>query len=434
MALVDPGGGGGEAGLDPQLMGGLISSLSQRSGNARGLVSNYLGQLRRCGLDTSRMSAAARDLTWAQDQLPMLNRRQAMAQAWQQQNPGFGPLVPAGAGYLDFPADQAATQAGQPDGAKALQALQDHSNTDFIQADLSAHAGDPAYLAAFFQALGPHGLAQLGLQVNGYQQQGQQDTYQLWAGTVGTALATASYRMPFSQAWLSQLTLPESNATGPELDLIQPFLENGVYSAGWLNPLGQYAMEQARIQALEPGMGPIPNLDGSWTAIAHNPPFDAQFYRQNFANKDPNASYPPSLGWLMANPMVQHSVIDGAFASMVQAATIPPDPSQFPGLNPAQFAASAQLTVQYFGAGPSLRASGPVRQALGAIAMNYFSSLAASAGAAAPAPASSPACRAGRSPRRPAPGRTSSPRPCGTRPGRPGCSPATAAGSRPTRA
>lgn len=387
MALMGPGGGGGsEVGLDPQLFGDLITSLSSRSGNAQGLVSSYLGQLSRCGLDTSRLSAAAKDLTWAQDQLPMLNRRESLAQAWEQQHPGIGPMVPGGAGYLDFPTDKAAAHAGQSDGAKALQALEDHSNTDFIQSELAARGDDPAYLAAFFKALGPQGLAQLGLQVNGYQQQGNNHQYQLWASTVGTALATASYRMPFSDSWLNQLHLPGETDPPlvPELQLIQPFLENGVYSQSWLDPLGKYAMQQARLQALEPGLEQIPNLDGIWTAIAHNPPFDAKFYSQNFQNKDPNANYPPSLSWLMTNPMVQHSVLDSAFANMVQAATIPPDPSKYPGLNLAQFYSNAQSTVRYFGSSGNLHTSGDVQQALGQIAMNYFSDLAHTIGAAAP--------------------------------------------------
>lgn len=381
----EPVDGGSEVGIDPALLGDLIHSLGQRSGNAQTLVSGYIGQLSRCGLDTSRLTTAARDLTWAQDQLPMLNRRQSMAQAMEQQDPSLGPMVPAGAGYLDFPTDQAAQNAGKSDAAKALQALQDHSSTDFILSQLQAHGNDPAYAAAFFQALGPQALAQLGLQVTGYQQSHQDGQYQLWSSTVGTALATASYQMPFSQSWLSQIHLPGSEATGPELGLIQPFLGNGVYSQNWLNPLGQYALQQARIEALQPGMmDPPPQLDGIWTAIAHNPSFDAQFYHQNFANKDPNANYPPTISYLMTNPMLQHSVVDGAFASMVQAATIPPPPTGWPNLDPAQFAANAQLTVQYFGNDASLRTNGDVRSALGQLAMYYFSGLASSVRSPAP--------------------------------------------------
>ena len=80
MAL-EPVGGGSEVGIDPQLLGDLTHSLGQRASDALTLVNGYLGELSRRGLDTSRLTAAARDLTWAHDQVPMLNRRQSMAQA-----------------------------------------------------------------------------------------------------------------------------------------------------------------------------------------------------------------------------------------------------------------------------------------------------------------------------------------------------------------
>lgn len=378
----DPGGGGGEeVGIDPVKMASLNSTLSTNAGNAHSLVSTYIGKASRCGVDTSRLSKAAQDLSWASDQLPMLNRRQSMAQALERQDPSLGPMVSAGAGYLDFPTDAAAGKAGNSDGAKALQALQNHENFDFIASDMAAHADDPAYMAAFFKALGPHGLAQLGLQVNGFQQSGDNGKYQGWAGLVGDGLATASYRMKFSDDWLSNIRLPNENATAPDLQLIQPFLENGVYSPQWLKPLGQYALNQARMESLEPGMmTPPPSLDGIWEAIAHNPAYDAQFYHDNFSKSElPNGS----LWDLMTNPYISHSVLDSAFADMVQAATIPPDPAQFPGLDSAQFAHNAELTVQQFQDG-SPDTSGPVRQVFANMAMYYFTDMRSSVGSAAP--------------------------------------------------
>lgn len=378
----DPGGGGGEeVGIDPAKMAGLNSTLSTNASNAQGLVSTYIGKASRCGVDTSRLSKAAQDLSWASDQLPMLHRRQSMAHALEQQDPSLGPMVSAGAGYLDFPTDAAAGKAGNSDGAKALQALQDRENIDFIAGDLAAHADDPAYMAAFFKALGPQGLAQLGLQVNGYKQSGDTSKYQGWAGLVGDGLATASYRMKFSDDWLSNLKLPGSQSLQPELDLIQPFLENGVYSPQWLKPLGQYALNQARMESLSPGtMVPPPQLDGIWEAIAHNPAYDAQFYHDNFNKSElPNGS----LWDLMTNPYISHTVLDNAFADMVQGATIPPDPTKFPGLDAAQFAHNAELTVQQFQDG-SPDTSGPVRQVFANMAMYYFKDLRNSVGSAAP--------------------------------------------------
>lgn len=376
---LEPGGGGDYVGIDPQLLGSMTSSMSSAAGTALNLVNSYIGRLSQVGLDTSSLSRAAQDLTWAQDQVPMLNRRQSIAQAMEQQDPGLGPMVSAGAGALDFATNQAAQAAGKAAGGKALQALEQHGNTDFILSDLSQYADDPAYLAAYFEALGPQGLAALGLQVVGYQQEGQGGQFQGWAGTVGNALAVASYLMPFTNDFLSGLQLPNDidGSITPQLGLIQPFLEHGVYSSAWLQPLGRYALEQAYLQGRGVMMDPPPPLDGIWTAIAHNPAFDVQFYSHNFSNSS-NPDF--SISGIMTNPMLIHFICDTAFAGMVQAATIPPAGSTDTG----PFAGNAQLTVNYFGADPSLDTSDQVRAALGAVAMNYFDDLAASVRAAAP--------------------------------------------------
>ncbi|HEY2552465.1 MAG TPA: hypothetical protein VGI64_18000 [Streptosporangiaceae bacterium] len=376
----DPGGGE-EVGIDPAKLADLNGTLSRSASSAQSLVNIYIGKASRCGIDTGRLSKAGQDLSWATGQLPMLRRRQELGLAAERQDPGLGQMVAAGAGYLAFPTDAAAGKAGASDGGKAAQALQDRSDTNFIADDLAAHADDPAYLAAFFKALGPEGLAQLGLQVNGFKQSGDDGKYDGWSALVGDGLATASYQMKFSYSWLNDIRLPESEATEPELDLIQPFLENGVYSPDWLKPLGQYAMNEARLQGMDPGlMGPPPSLDGIWEAIAHNPAYDAQFFQNNFSKSEFDNG---SLSDLMTNPMLSHSIIDGAFADMVQAATIPPDPSRFPGMDPVQFARNAEQTVQLFQDG-SPDTSGPVRQVFATMAMYYFADLRNSVGSAAP--------------------------------------------------
>jgi hypothetical protein len=307
----------------------------------------------------------------------MLNRRQSLAQAMARQHPGLTDVT-AGAGALDFPTNQAAQAAGQADGTKALQAIEDRGHDDFILAELKKYADDPAYMAAFFTALGPQGLTALGLQVTGYQQAGDKGQYQDWAAAVGEAFATASYQMPYREGWLGQLQLPNAPMGDPglpQLSLIQPFLEHGVYSPAWLDPLGKYAIQQAYLQQ-QPGMAGIPvPLDGIWTALAHNPAFDAQFYRQNFSNDNNPAD---SISGIMSS-MYTISVADSAFAGMVRSALIPPQ-----GSDGAPFAANAQLTVRYFGGNADARTSGDVRQVLGQVAMFYFDDMYSTVGAAVP--------------------------------------------------
>jgi hypothetical protein len=379
MTRLEPDGGGGGVGINPQLLQSMINTMNSSAGDALNLVYGYISQLSRVGLDTSSLSKAVQDLNWAQDQIPMLNRRQSLAQAMAEQNPGMVD-VSAGAGALDFPTTQAAQAAGKADGTKALQAIGDHGNDDFILTDLSQYADDPAYLAAFFSALGPQGLAGLGLQVTGYQQGGDQGRYHSWASTVGQAFATASYQMPYKSGWLGQLQLPNDPGADPglpQLSLIQPFLEHGVYSSAWLDPLGKYAIQQAFMQQ-QPGLagGPPVSLDGIWTALSNNPAFDAQFYQQNFTSKGNPAD---SISGVMSS-MYMISVADSAFARMVQSATVAPALAA----SSAPYAANAQLTVQYFGNDSSLRTSGPVRAVFGTIAENYFDDLAYTVRAAAP--------------------------------------------------
>jgi hypothetical protein len=171
-------------------------------------------------------------------------------------------MTDIGAGPLNFPTDAAAQAAGKADGADALNALTDRSDDPFILKDLQAHQDDPAYLAAFFRALGPHGLTALGLQVNGYQSDTSE--HQNWAAAVGDAFAVASYRMPYKSDWISQLRPPDdllADPGMPQLSLIQPFLEHGVYSPAWLGPLGTFAMRAA-------GRSPRPAPGARWPATA----------------------------------------------------------------------------------------------------------------------------------------------------------------------
>src|SRR5919109_2725611 len=117
MTRLEPDGGGG-VGINPQLLQSMINTMNSSAGDALNLVYGYIGQLSRFGLDTGSLSKAVRDLTWAQDQVPMLNRRQSLAQAMAEKNPGLVD-VSAGAGALDFPTSQAAQAAGKADGTKA---------------------------------------------------------------------------------------------------------------------------------------------------------------------------------------------------------------------------------------------------------------------------------------------------------------------------
>jgi hypothetical protein len=151
-------GGGGEEGIDPSVLQSMISTMKSSTGNAATLVDSYKSQFSRYGLDTTNLAKAAQDLSWAQDQVPMLSRRQSLAQAAADMDPGLT-VVTAGAESLgNFPTDSAAQQAGQQDAKKFSGG--DMSAKD-LYAKLAANQGDPAYCTALMKALGADGLREL---------------------------------------------------------------------------------------------------------------------------------------------------------------------------------------------------------------------------------------------------------------------------------
>ena len=375
MRDVPPGDGGDFVGLDPQQFGDMITSITGRTSQAQSPLGSWFSQANRCGIDTSRLTAMSNDLSWAQQQLPMLNRRHTLGLAEERQTGDQLGMASAGAGTLDFATAQAAQQAGSTDGKNALQALQNGGNADQLSQVLADHADDPDYMAAFFKALGPQGLAMLGRQVNG-----DPAKYADLASQVSSGLATASYVMPFSYSWLSQVQVPGEDSPGPDWSLLKPFLTQGVYSPQWLQQLGQQALANTYAEG-RGGAGIDPEAiqgdDISWEMIAHNPSFAAQFYKTNFGG--PNSTG-PSLYAIMQSPYNVGSTQTQGFADMVQAATIAPSGSTDLSL----YADNAQVTIKDIGGAPPLQPSGALRHAFGMITMNYFSDMAASVRAAAP--------------------------------------------------
>ncbi|HEY1918000.1 MAG TPA: DUF6571 family protein [Streptosporangiaceae bacterium] len=356
--------------------------MKSSSGNALNLVNGYISAFGQYGLDTSSLTKAVQDLNWAQGQVPMLSRRQSMAQAVANEHPGMTTTA-IGAGALDYATNAQAAAAGKQAGQQALQELESHESDQEILAELQKSGDDPSYVAAFFQALGPQGLTALGIQVTSYQQGGQKSEYTQWSQAVGNAFGVATFSMPYNNDFLENLHPPqdiEADPTYPELSFIAPFLDQGVVSPTWLKPLGQYALTTAYAQGQAPGMSTPIDLDPIWTAIANNSSFAAQYYSQNFNNKqNPNES----LSGLMTNPMTENSIGDAAFAAMVKSATVPPGYAAQAGqIGP--WAANAQLTVQYFGGSSGVGTSGDIKQSLGEIAMFYFNDMYDTVGAAAP--------------------------------------------------
>ena len=377
MAPLD---GGNFQGINPSMLQQLIKSLNSGVTGARPLASSYVSQFTRVGLDTGPIQKLLADYGWASAQQPMLNRRYSLA-SHQPSGDFTNGWTEEGAGALFYTTTAAAKGAGQAD-AKQMQAYLDAHDWSGIQKELDAMSqnGDDAdYMAAFFSQLGPKGLYALSLYAQGGPSSdaaNEQEVQQV----VGSGLATASYEMPLTMNFLQGME-PEHAEPGYSTEMLPggwdsaalaPFLTEGEFSSQWLQTISPAVLYQKDVEegAAMPG-----GYDAIFTAISSNPDFAAQFYQQNSGQLDE----------YMTDPVLYHDLAsDPGFGKFLEAATIPPQGDT----STKAFTANATHFVQLFGGG-SVDTSSDVRQAMAAVAMNYFGDIQGTVTAAAPGAGSS---------------------------------------------
>ncbi len=377
MAPVD---GGNFQGIDPSMLQQLIKSLSSGVTGAQPVASSYIGQFNRVGLDTGPIQKLLADYAWASQQQPMLNRRYSLA-SHQPSGDFTDGWTEEGAGTLFYTTTAAAKGAGTAD-AKQMQAYLDAHDWTGIQKELDAMSqnGDDAdYMAAFFSQLGPKGLYALSEYAQGGPSSdaaNEQEVQQI----VGSGLAAASFEMPLTMSFLQGME-PENPEPGYSTEqlpggwdtgALAPFLTEGSFSSQWLQTIAPAVLYQKDVEegAAMPG-----GYDAIFTAIASNPDFAAQFYQQNSGQLDD----------YMTDPVLYHDLAsDPGFGKFLEAATIPPQGDT----NTKAFTANATHFVQLFGGG-NVDTSSDVRQAMAAVAMNYFGDIQGTVTAAAPGAGSS---------------------------------------------
>jgi hypothetical protein len=358
----------------------LIKSLNSGVTGAQPLANSYVSQFTRVGLDTGPVQKLLADYGWASAQQPMLNRRYSLA-SHQPSGDFTDGWTEEGAGALFYTTTAAAKGAGTAD-AKQMQAYLDAHDWSGIQKELDAmsqNGGDADYMAAFFSQLGPKGLYALSLYAQGGPSSdaaNEQEVQQI----VGSGLATASYEMPLTMNFLQGME-PANAEPGYSTEMLPggwdsaalaPFLTEGEFSTQWLQTISPAVLYRKDVE-----MGaPLPGgYDAIFTAISSNPDFAAKFYQQNSGQ----------LNDYMTDPELYHILASGqGFGKFLEAATIPPQGDT--GTKP--FTDNAAQFVQLFGGG-SQDTSSDVRQAMAAVAMNYFGDIQGTVTAAAPGAGSS---------------------------------------------
>jgi hypothetical protein len=155
----------GFSGIDPAALTTMISSLSKDSTDLGTSVRAFKTSFAGLGLDTGPLDELIGMSSWADDQLPMLRRRQSLAAAMSHK--GMGPY--AAMVQVPEPVPLTAKQA-QADGKKAAdtanaaEALASGPAGDSfhtIALQLAAHKNDPDWTSAFYAGLDPKLAAQL---------------------------------------------------------------------------------------------------------------------------------------------------------------------------------------------------------------------------------------------------------------------------------
>ncbi|MGW3197584.1 alpha/beta hydrolase [Streptomyces sp. NPDC001118] len=135
------------SGIDPDALLKTIGSFKRDKEKLRNGASSIKAQLDRFGIDVQPLNNLAAISGWLDDQLPMLQRRQALAAALEKQHPGLSTVrVPE------------PYSMGAADAALLQQAVagKDRAAVNLVKSDLRKHLNDEEYLKAYSDASPPN--------------------------------------------------------------------------------------------------------------------------------------------------------------------------------------------------------------------------------------------------------------------------------------
>jgi hypothetical protein len=146
------------SGIDPAAMASMISSLDGSAKQAGDTASSLRRDFSWFGLDQSPLGEITTIASWAHDQLPMLRRRQGLAEALGREDPKLAMVpVPEPVPFGDDPA--AAQQQGKDlaDQMNGITTLDEEGARRMhqIAEQLALHKDDPDFVTAFYANLKP---------------------------------------------------------------------------------------------------------------------------------------------------------------------------------------------------------------------------------------------------------------------------------------
>jgi hypothetical protein len=265
-------------------MGQMIKDLDAVKAGIEGRVLGLKSSFEKVGLSTKSITTLAGVASWVGGELPMLNRRQTMAEELSKENGQFG----FGSGMMQTEwAGLFKSKAEAEAKAKELAAKYQKPGgfPDEVWDEIRKYQSDPDFAAAFLQELGPEKAAWIAGRLRTWDEPGHEARLQAF----GNLMAVASQQGVITDQWLAKFAT--DGRDGPDLYTLAAVIKYGVWDKDTLVNIGKRALSGD--QAAGGNYLTADILDG----IARNPLAAHELYSQEF-DRINSMAYGKAFGWV----------------------------------------------------------------------------------------------------------------------------------------
>jgi hypothetical protein len=299
------------AAIDPAAMADLVAKLDGAARTIDEQAPGLKGRFESHGVATGNVTTIMQVASWVHDQLPMLRRRQSLAQAMVDGGFAWGAgstwtFVDTGDNLGAFRTPEEARRAAGELAARVKGDPTGHDLPDEVFEQLLRYGSDPDFATEFYAQIGPEGISKLYVGAHRDRHLGDGPDPRK-AMAVGISMATASHRLDFDDAWIDRVG--RRTTTTPQL-YVAPFLRYGNWDKDFLKRIGTRELKGPAIP-LDPERAAL-----IWDGIARNPLAAAEFYDENFELIQKKSAY----DGLLRGDAAQGNRT--AWANMIRSATV----------------------------------------------------------------------------------------------------------------
>jgi hypothetical protein len=313
--------------IDPALMKSMNDAVAAAGSTLQREAAALRSECGWFGVGTGELTQLTAIGRWAEDQLPMLRRRQQLAAAMDARDGKVDKGMVRGVPD-DFLTTGQAQQKGEQLATRMRQELQrDGKLSPQTLRDLRENGWDPAYARGLYDKLGAAGTANLSLALSNsdHYRDDPEELRTVLTG-LGTGLATYSREVKLDQSWLDRFALAQGRDGIYRPDLLAPIIAgaNGArFDKDFLKAVGDRMLEPRNSLENEWMLGdrsdnPYDQDHATqiYQAIADNKPAAGEFFQAHFDEIQNMSRYGGPGG---AYPRAER---DQALANLVHGATI----------------------------------------------------------------------------------------------------------------